>query len=663
MTRMRQRTWLLAVMAPFLFVLAGCKSESSSPTSPTPTTTQPPTSTSGGTTPPVSPTVVVTVSNATPVTNSTTVVTATVTQNGTNVPNGTAVEFATSSPGSFTESGTQAVLRTTVNGVATATLTSTAAGTIPVSVTVNNVTKALTVKFSDQVIVTPPNTTVTVTGISPNSGKPQGGDQITVTGTNFKSPARVLFDTGTGTPKDAFVVSVTPTQIVIVTPAVDLGPSAQTLPATVTVISSAGNPDEQRAVSPVKFTYALSVLAPIITTVTPTSGPIDGGTRVTIVGEAFQAPVQVFFGAAEAQVISVNFNQIIAITPSGSSTSPGGSGAVTGFVDLKIININSNKSATLPSAFRYVPKAVITAITPNQGPFTGGTRVTIDGNGFNDPVTVQFVGVGAQVIKVSGTEIVAITSGIVVTSCGDVSGPTTMNNVDNGDAATGPNFIYRVPKAAIVSVQSPATAGGTTQVTVLNAFGIPRITVGGKTVSIVSSVQNADGTTTFTIQLPTTLVLTPTTCPGTSATAPQPTSFDVTFTSLTTTCTDTVAQALTVNPPVGPVLTFVGSFVPFVGTITPGPPATVAVAPPSQTVTIVNTGNGTPSLNGTITYSCPTFVVTPASGSSFSLNQCDTQPITVSFPGSTTPGTGATCAITVTTNAGSKTLSVSGSSN
>ena len=660
---------MFAVVALLLIACAGCKSESSSPTSPT--TTQPPTSTSGGTTPPVSPTVVVTVSNANPVTNSTSIITATVTVNGQPVPNGTAVEFATTTPGSFTESGTQSLLRTTTSGVATATLTSDTAATVPVSVTVNNVTKSVNVKFSDQVVIQPPNTTMTVTGISPSTGKPQGGDQVTITGTNFKAPARVLFDTGTGSPKEAFVVSVTPTAIVVVTPAVDLGPSAQTLPATVTVISSAGNPDEQRAVSPVKFTYALQVLTPIITTVTPNSGPIDGGTRVTIVGEAFQQPVQVFFGAAEAQIVSINFNQIIAISPVGSSTAPGGSGPVTGFVDVTVLNMSSNKRASLTNAFRYVPKAVITAITPSEGPFTGGTRVTVDGNGFNDPVTVQFAGIAASVIKVSGSQIIAITGGIKPTGCADIPGPTTMNNVDNGDAAIGPTWIYRIIKPTIISVTN-ATQGGTTQVTVANPGASPRFTIGGKLAQIISATTNANGTVTFTLQVPTTLVLTTTACQG-GGNAPQPTSFDVVYTDLITTCTDTGPGALTVSPPVGPALSVVGAFGPFIATITPGnpsatPPTSPTVTnPPSQTVTIVDTGNTSP-LTGTISAAGPdcasSFTFSPninAGPFSFSLNQCENQPLTVSFSGTTAPSS-KSCTVTVTTNAGTKTFSLSGTS-
>ena len=47
-------------------------------------------------------------------------------------------------------------------------------------------------------------------GINPNFGRPQGGEVVTITGKNFKTPLRVLFDFGAGkTPKDATIISST----------------------------------------------------------------------------------------------------------------------------------------------------------------------------------------------------------------------------------------------------------------------------------------------------------------------------------------------------------------------------------------------------------------------------------------------------------------------
>src|SRR5713101_4530900 len=162
MIDMRQRKLIFPVLA-LLLILAGCKAES--PTAPplTPGGTTP----GGGVTPPTNATITLTVSNANPLVNSNVVITATVTQNNQPVPNGTAVQFITSL-GTFTDTGGTQTVRTTTNGVATATLTSASAGTALVTATVNNVSKQVTVTFSTQpVMPPPPSTTPTITSITP----------------------------------------------------------------------------------------------------------------------------------------------------------------------------------------------------------------------------------------------------------------------------------------------------------------------------------------------------------------------------------------------------------------------------------------------------------------------------------------------------------------
>jgi len=680
MKQTTQRFTLLALMA-LTAIFAGCKGES--PTAPPPITgTSGNGSGSTGGQPPVGASIALAVSTATPFTGSTSTITATVTLNNAPVPNGTAVEFATTTANAnFTDTtdNPTTLIRTTTNGVAKATVTSSKAGPVVVTVTVNNVTKSVTVNFQDPVIpppVTP--TTPTITSISPVTGLPTGNQSLTITGTNFRVPVRVLFDPGNGqAPKEGFVTSVTPTQITVNTPAFDLG-VAQQLIASITVIVEAGTPTEQRVTKSAAFTITAPVLTPVIRALAPTSGPIDGGTRVTITGDAFEAAVQVFFGSAQAQVLNIQFHTIEVITPAARDTNPNGSGAVTGPVDVRVLNVNSGKSVTASAAFRYVNKAQITAITPDQGPFTGGTRVLIDGTGFNEPVTVYLNGIAASVIKVTPTEITAISNGIALASCGDSTGPVIVTNVDNGDSATAPTpWIYRVLKPVIVGVSSGVVfPGGTATVTVANAIGIPRILIGGIGASIQGQTDNGNGTTTFTIQVPSTLVLGTTPCPGAAgATAQTPTAFDVTYTSLTTTCTDTLVKGLTVSPQAKPILFLSpNGFAPFTAKITPGtvgpPPTLPTVAnPPSQVVQIVNTGsapfmilNATAVGSGCGSGPGQINTVLPAPQT---LSTCDTAPIIASYQGTTAPSS-AQCTVTITTDilgaGGTKVLNLVGSS-
>src|SRR5438067_2690612 len=337
------RILLIALVALLALTMIGCKGESS-PTAPPTTSTVPP----GGVTPPSGATIALTVSNANPLVSSQVKVTATVTQNGSAVPDGTAVQFTTTI-GTFSDTGTNTTIRTTTGGVATATLTSSSVGTATITATVNNVSKTTSVTFTTVPTTTPPpNTTPTITSVcvvtgttctTPATGIPAGGQQVVINGTNFRAPVRVLFDPGNGQPaKEAFVSSVTATQIVVVAPPFDIV-TGQTLPVTITVIDEAGTANEQKVSLASAFTYQLAVLTPSVRTLTPTSGPIDGGTRVSILGDAFQAPVQVFFNAAEAQVVSVNFNEIVVTSPTARDTNPNASGPVTGPVDIKVRNV------------------------------------------------------------------------------------------------------------------------------------------------------------------------------------------------------------------------------------------------------------------------------------------------------------------------------------
>jgi hypothetical protein len=557
MMMFRRPKLMLALLA-LLVVFAGCKGES--PTAPNPTPggggTTPP---GGGVTPPVGATVVLTVSNPTPLAASTSTITATVTLNGNPVVDGTAVEFATDF-GSFSLSNANlvSIIKTTINGVASVTLTAPSPGTATVTAVVNNVSKQTQIKFQSQPIQPPiTNTNPTITSITPTIGRPAGGEQISIIGTNFRTPLRVLFDFGGGVVKDALVVSVTPTQILAITPPIDVG-TGQQKQATITVIDEAGTPNEVKVSSAANaFTFQADVLIPSITTISPTSGPIDGGTRVTIFGDGFQAPVQVFFGSQDATVISVTFKQIIVMSPTARDTASNGSGTVTGPVDIKIININSNKTVTASNVFRYTPKMQITNIAPGQGSAFGGTSVRIDGVGFTDPVAVTFAGVPARTIQVAGTEILAIT-GPVANPCSPPSGATNVVNVDNGDAATGPTYSYLAEVPFITRISpSTVTAGNSTTVTVqkpgvgLDGTAIIRFKIGTTTIfPSPTTITDPRGPINFTVAVPVNFPLPTVACMvGTLAgTQQQPVTVDVQFINVTTTCNDTAAGALTINP-------------------------------------------------------------------------------------------------------------------
>jgi hypothetical protein len=505
MKAMRQQKSWMALLA-LLFLFASCKGESP---------TAPPTGgggTGGGGVPSTGTTVTLTASNSNPVVDSIVLITAAVTINGQPAPDGTAVEFAATG-GSFSATETvTAILRTTVNGIATVQLRSTVAGTIRVQAAVGSVSRTVDVLFKVSPTIPPPETTApSITSVSPTLGIPSGGQRIQIIGKNFKEPVRVLFNTGAAQPVEAFVVSRTDTLIEVLTPSVNLG-AGQQLVADVIVITQAGTASEARAELSDSFTFRAEVLTPRVSTATPNSGPVTGGTRVTIFGDGFQAPVQVLFGAAEARVVTVEFSQIIVEAPAARDTTGNGSGTVTGPVSITIRNINSQTEVSLGNGFRYVAAIDITSFRPLVGPATGGTEVVIDGIGFLAPVDVTIAGIRATVLQVTGSRLL-VRTGAAPSPCSPPEpGDVLVTNVNNGDFErfTAEPFTY-IPVLPMITstAPSPAIAGQNLSVTVrdpglgpLGAADIRFETAGRTLIPNPDRITTGSGTQGFSMVLP-----------------------------------------------------------------------------------------------------------------------------------------------------------------
>lgn len=639
MINTKARNYLLATLA-VLALFAGCKGES--PTSPSSTPTPP----GGQVTPPAGAAITLTVSNAQPQVDSSSVITATVTQSNQPVPNGTAVEFTTNL-GTFTEVNSQSALRTTTNGVATVTLTSSTAGEATITATVNNVAKSTKVTFNLKPVVTPPpDLTPQITSVTPALGRPQGGEVLTINGKNFSSP-KVVFDFGNGKTVEAFPVSVTPTQIQVLTPAVDLG-AGQQKTAQIIVINNVGTPNEVRVTAGTTFTFQAEVLTPKITTVSPASGPTDGGTRVTIFGEGFQAPVQVFFGSAEAQLAApVTFGQLVVIAPKSNLTNPQGSGLFTGPIGIRVVNINSATSVTADAVFRYISKMTITAVSPSLGPATGGTDIEIDGEGFTDQVTVD-VGsatgaIRATVIGVFGSKILART-GRLASPCATLSGTIVVTNTENGDTATSSppqGFSYFAINPFISSVTSTGALGSPLSAVITNpGVGLTGDAVVGLTLQATQLpttpllITNGPGPVTLSSTIPLNFTYPTASCNaistiGTPLTGTQFVAASLTFTNATTGCTFT-RQGAVGPPPVNPCV------VPPEATASAAPacfPATTVgvTSGTTRTITITNTTALAGGQNLNITSATTTGDFTVAPSSSSAITPGSSRNFTVSF--------------------------------
>jgi plastocyanin len=164
-----------------------------------------------------------------------------------------------------------------------------------------------------------------ISSLFPTSGPTAGGTTVIISGSNFQSGASVLFDS-----TSAASVNVTSSSsISAVTPA--HGPGAVTVTVT--------NPDRQSATT--TYTYPAPPLA--VSDVSPTTGPIAGGTQITLTGVSFQNGATVTVGGTSATNVNVVSSTTITATTPPHAAGP---------VDV-VVTVGST-SATKSAAFTYV---------------------------------------------------------------------------------------------------------------------------------------------------------------------------------------------------------------------------------------------------------------------------------------------------------------------
>ena len=208
----------------------------------------------------------------------------------------------------------------------------------------------------------------TITGVSPASGPPGGGQSVTITGTNFTSfgGTTVSFGATAGT---SVVVNAAGTSLTVVTPA----HVASAVNAVVTTVDGTGTLVNG-------YTY---VAAPTVTAISPSSGSTDGGEAVIITGTEFTGAATLTIGGAV--VASTDFTvdsatQISAVTPEGTA----------GQKDVVVTTVDG--TGTLVNGYTYVAAPTVTAISPSSGSTDGGEAVIITGTDFTGAATLTIGG-------------------------------------------------------------------------------------------------------------------------------------------------------------------------------------------------------------------------------------------------------------------------------
>lgn len=228
--------------------------------------------------------------------------------------------------------------------------------------------------------------------VDPPRGPAAGGTAITVRGQGFRAPIRLemggVVVTGATLVSDTEIQATTP-------PAAQTVPAGTSLAVDVTVTNALGSETSSSAVLVGGFTYFEEAPEPpgpiVIESLSPTEGPIDGGTVVTITGSGFPAgePVAVELAGVRQRAESVVDGTTIRFTTAGIDEPA--QCPVDGRVAQRGVTVTfpaSGTSGDSGDVFTYLLTVPRISRVSGTGQQTGST-IVIDGQGFGDEGSVD----------------------------------------------------------------------------------------------------------------------------------------------------------------------------------------------------------------------------------------------------------------------------------
>jgi hypothetical protein len=303
--------------------------------------------------------------------------------------------------------------------------------------------------------------------LSPATGPLSGGTVVTIKGQNLTGATKVTFGAVVATG----VSVVTATSLQATAPAHGVGV------VDVRVVTPGGT-------SPVatgdEFSYQ-----PLVTGVSPSSGPTKGGTTVTLTGSGLTGTTKVYFGlAAGSEVTVVNDNTVTVTSPTLSTP-----------VATPVLVVANGVLSALVGApvFTFQTTPGVTSVSPASGPAGGGTVVTVSGHDFSGATSVTFGSVSATAVTVSSAKSLQATAPAQAVGTVDVRvvTPAGTSPATKADQFAYLPFVTQVSPAdgplsdgSVVTVSGSGFSGATAVV-----FG----TVVAKTFTVVG-----DGTLTVT---------------------------------------------------------------------------------------------------------------------------------------------------------------------
>ena len=215
----------------------------------------------------------------------------------------------------------------------------------------------------------------------PPSGSPSGGEIIFLHGWGFEKGVSVFFN---DTPaRDVFYVNSK--KLRLETPAHSLG----------AVDIAVQWPDGKVKLLPSGYLYD-AILS--LTGVEPTSGPITGGTPLTITGTGFTQEAKLVVGTRLAlNVELIDENTLVAVTP------PGDEGGAADIIVSSLAGVSRFKDG-----YTYTVKPRLDGLLPAIGPDTGGNEVELRGKWLSPVTEVWFGAMEATLVDAKNDKLTVI---------------------------------------------------------------------------------------------------------------------------------------------------------------------------------------------------------------------------------------------------------------
>jgi hypothetical protein len=196
---------------------------------------------------------------------------------------------------------------------------------------------------------------------------------------------------------------------------------------------------------------------PVVTGVSPNSGPVAGGGYIIVTGDYLAAATSVSFGdQPTAFTVNPDGSLNVYVVPSDSGVDS---------VDITVTSVGGTSANTGADQYNYVmvPPPTVSSVSPRFGGTGGGTMVIIRGSNFGPNATVQFGQTLAGSTYVSATELRATapsgSAGAVDVTVATAGG-TSSASVKDLFAYGAPAISSFTPRSGITGSRVTITGGG-----------------------------------------------------------------------------------------------------------------------------------------------------------------------------------------------------------